>query len=235
MKAAIERLKTSPKFLFIKGVAIVATASTITEAIKASGQHEDAAIYEHSWHKTRESLEQTLNYERMQKALEREENPLGKILADESDGMIQMIEQSIQSVVEGADMGMFFGNGTVRESTVKQRRGTNEECAIWDEDLTLPFAFDLRKSLPKQVSAWLLSQAKLLTEAAEAVANATDLRSLALMRRLVSEDGLAETMVKEGKVISVDGKKIVTQEEYNRQFAEIEDADESEAAAATAA
>ena len=60
--------------------------------------------------------------------------------------------------------------------------------------------------------------AERLVEASQEIDKFEDTRTLSLLRRIVREKGLAERMKKEGKCISLDGDKIVTEEEFDEEY-----------------
>ena len=201
------------EFVFIVDGKIVATAKTLKNAISEARKHDGAEIFERSFCQTADSLKRRKDHSEASELLLSNPNPVARVLDDVSTPVGFAIEAVIESIAPGSRMGDVMNDGFVVHG-LEWQRATNEESAIWTEELTIPFKFDMRKRLPGQVARWLESLAGKLATAAERVRQVEDNRSLSLMRRIVSEDGLAETISKEDLRISYDGKQFVSRDEY---------------------
>ena len=206
------RKAAAVEFVFIVDGKIVATAKTLKKAISEARKHDGAEIFERSHCRTADSLKRRKDLS----DLRAKPNPVARVLDDVSTPVGHAIEAVIESIAPGSNMGFLMNYGIVGNGAERQT-ATNEESAIWTEELSIPFKFDMRKRLPGQVARWLESLAGKLVTAAEQVRQVDDDRCLSLMRRIVSEEGLAETITKEDLRISDDGKQFVSRDDEYAQ------------------
>lgn len=146
------------------------------------------------------------------RALER--NPLADILNSEAYGLFEYFEEFLKALDPSICAENIGSEGSVfNDDTSEMIRTTNEQCAKFQATVLLTAQFDHRKNIVRQMGNWLKKQSAIFAEAAEKFLEIKDCRHLPMIKRLISETGLADEMAINDLCVSLDGKRIVPRSE----------------------
>lgn len=232
----MSKSKKSPdveyNYVIIVGRRVIATAMSRDEALGWAEKHPGALVHFVHPPQTVDEIRKDMRDEDRRYRLKR--NPIGVILEESTDGMLSSIIETIEKMVPHSSLsceandGFFYGGHDTRKST-------DAECVQIDVELKLVSTIDSRRNIVKQLTKFMRDQVKHLEAMANEVESWVDVRNLSLMRRLVSEPGLAARMQAQGLILDFNLQKFVTREEYDKQYAEWQSQNEQQPAAKTAA
>ena len=205
------------KYLFIVDDHVIAKTNDLNEAIRLARKHPEAEICEKSFRCDLKSLVSWRNYEK--KTAKQIGNPAGDAIENISNLVLECVNDMIEGTIPGGGIDDHcWGDGLLRFYNWNKRqvrRATTIECCKWTGTFHADLCFDVRKTIPDQVAAWLTKLSKLALKAADEVLRVEDDRDMQLLNKVIADDGYLDRLWKQKKRITYGGDvETIDDDEY---------------------